>query len=82
MQIRMIGEKTKEFTLLNPVVKFSLKEMQELHQQEYPNVMFEYYMDNKCHSILENTEGLKKVQVIVSDTFKYEYRKQNLEVVR
>lgn len=61
---------------------FTIKEMRELHQKEYPNVMFEYYMDNYCHKLLEDTYGLKKVRVVVSEDFKYEYRKKNLEVVR
>lgn len=80
MQIKMIGEKTKDVALIDPIKKFTLKEMVELHQEQYPQLMFEYFMDNYAHKLLEDTPGLKKVQVIVSDTFKYEYRKQKLEI--
>jgi len=65
-----------------PVKKFSLAEMLELYKQNGKGLMFSYYMDEYCHRLLQDTEGLKKVQVIVSENFKYEYRKQKLEVVR
>ena len=61
---------------------FSLQEMREIHKREYPNLMYLFFQDEYCHKLLEDTPGLKKVQVIVSDTFKYEYRKTKLEVVK
>jgi len=61
---------------------FTLAEMKKMRDKEYPNLMLEFYMDNYCHKLLEDTYGLKKVQVIVSEDFKYEYRKKNLEVVK
>lgn len=70
-------------TLSSPKIKvFTLAEMQSLHKEQYPNLMFEFFMDHYCHRLLDTTYGLKKVQVIVSDTFKYEYRKSKLEAVR
>jgi len=72
----------KEFTLLNPVIKFSLQEMLDLHKEKGKRLLYLYFQDEFCHKLLEDTQGLKKVQVIVSERFKYEYRKQNLEVVR
>lgn len=59
---------------------FTLAEMKQLHQIECPAVTFEYFMDNYCHKLLEDTKGLKKVHVIVSPTFKFEYRKTKLEI--
>jgi len=69
--------------MTNSAIKeFSLSEMQALHKQHGNGLLFSYFMDEYCHRLLEDTPGLKKVQVIVSDTFKYEYRKQTLEIVK
>lgn len=54
--------------------------MKQLHQINAPSVLFEYFLDNYCHKLLEDTNGLKKVHVIVSPTFKFEYRKTKLEI--
>ena len=66
----------------NQVKTFSLKEMRELHQKEAPQVMLGYFMDNYCHKILETESDIYRVEVIVSDDFKYQYRKPKLEIVR
>jgi len=62
------------------IKEFKLIEMQQLHKIHCPNIMFEYFMDNYCHKLLEETHGLKKVHVIVDTHFKFEYRKKTLEV--
>lgn len=64
------------------VKTFSLNEMRELHQKEAPQVMLGYFMDNYCHKILETEKDIYRVEVIVSDDFKYQYRKSKMEVVR
>lgn len=56
--------------------------MRELHQKEAPQVMLGYFMDNYCHKILETEKDIYRVEVIVSDDFKYQYRKSKMEVVR
>jgi len=56
--------------------------MRELHQKEAPQVMLGYFMDNYCHKILETESDIYRVEVIVSDDFKYQYRKPKLEIVR
>lgn len=66
--------------MIDPIKIFTLQEVREKHKKEYPNLMLGYYMDEMAHKLLEDTPGLKKVQVIVSDTFKYEYRKSKLEI--
>ena len=64
------------------VKTFTLNEMREIHQKEAPQVMLGFFMDNYCHRILENEKDIYRVEVIVSDDFKYMYRKPKLEIVR
>lgn len=59
---------------------FSLAEMQALHKEFNHIVLFEYFMDDYCHKLLNATDGLKKVHVIVDKEFKFEYRKTKLEI--
>jgi hypothetical protein len=56
--------------------------MREIHQKEAPQVMLGFFMDNYCHRILENEKDIYRVEVIVSDDYKYMYRKPKLEIVR
>lgn len=54
------------------VKTFTLLEMQQLHKIECQQVSFEYFMDAYCNNILVNSK-FKRVEVIVSKTFKFEF---------
>jgi len=61
------------------IKQFTLSEMLELHKSN-PNLMFEYFMDNYCNKLLEDTYGLKMVEVIISEKVSFKYYKTKLEI--
>lgn len=60
---------------------FTLAQMMELHKSQ-PGLLFSYFMDEYCNKLLEDTPGLFKVEVYVSEAMSFIYRKSKMEVCR
>lgn len=54
--------------------------IRQLWQKENPQIHVDTFMDNYCQNLLNTTEGLKKIYIVVDTHTNFEYRKTKLEI--
>jgi hypothetical protein len=60
----------------------SLRDMLDLHTKHGNGLMFEYYMDEYCHRLLQDNAELYKVEVTFPGMESRIYTKPKLKIVR